>query len=311
LRCCRLSRNNLSLPAALAAGLLSSGLFLAAASLGLGIFFLFIATLPIFASGLRGETSTSLVAGPIGFVPVCLLAGVDAGLMYWLYLALPSWYLARRSLLFQQDGSDTRWFPLGLPLLQLAIMGMVTIALMTAYYAGSDGGIMGIISQQLTTGFDTMDPEMSVMLQQVAEHWSFLIFGLTVWMWALLLYAHLWAANRLIGLKKIRPFVAIYVFDMPRWVLSLLAICALASIIGSPSMQFLGKSALICLMLPYFLLGCALMHAASSTWPSRRFFLFFVYFMILAQFWPALVLSGWGFFYQIKSLSGGVPSARS
>ncbi len=81
-------------------------------------------------------------------------------------------------------------------------------------------------------------------------------------------------------------------FAMPGWMLALLAICALASLIGSESMSFLGKSTLISLMLPYFFLGAALLQETSKTWPSRRFFLFFIYFIIFAQFWPALILAG-------------------
>ncbi|MCE2927097.1 MAG: hypothetical protein LW823_05600 [Rickettsiales bacterium] len=306
-----MSRSKSSLPAALAAGFLSSGLFLAAASLGLGFFFLFISTLPLFFPALRSELRVCLIGGLIGIIPISILAGFDAGLMYWLYLALPAWYLARQSLLYAVDGKETLWFPIGLPLLQITIMGITTIAMMTGYYASVDGGIMGIISTQIESGFKDMEPEMVVMLKNVAEHWSFLVFGLTVWVWVLLLYAHLWVANRMLNDKKIRPSIALEPFTMPGWVIGLMAIAALASLIGSPSMQFLGKSALICMMLPYFLLGCALMHEASKNWPSRRFFLFFVYFMIVAQFWPALVLSGWGFFSHIKSLSGGAPSARS
>ncbi len=264
---------------------------------------------------LRGQLKTSLMGGILGSVPISLLAGADAGLIYLLYLALPCCYLAQRALLcHKQESGGLTWYPPALALLQISLVGMITIALMTIHHASAEGGIMGVISQQVEAGFADMEPEMSAMVKQLASHWSFLIFGLTVWMWVLLLYGHLWAANRLIKTNRLRESVAIEPFAMPGWVLSLMAICALASLIGSPSMQFFGKASLVCLMLPYFLLGCALMHAASKSWPSRGFFLFFVYSIIITQFWqlwPLMILSAYGFFHHMKSLSGGSTSARS
>jgi hypothetical protein len=99
--------------------------------------------------------------------------------------------------------------------------------------------------------------------------------------------------------------MALQAFEIPSWMLTLLAISALATLIGSPSMAFLGKSTLLTLMLPYFFLGCTLMHRACKTWPNSRFFLFFVYFLAFTQFWPVLILAAVGLWYQIKGLSGG------
>ena len=65
------------------------------------------------------------------------------------------------------------------------------------------------------------------------------------------------------------------------------------------------------MMLPYFFLGCTLMHRACKTWPSSRFFIFFIYFLIFTQFWPVLILAFLGLWHQIKSLSGGGTWSKS
>src|SRR5690606_2069139 len=137
------------------------------------------------------------------------------------------------------------------------------------------------------------------------EQWAFLIFPITIWLWAICLYAHLWLTTRLLRHKHLgqRPDVSVLPFTMPGWMLYLLAVSALASLIGGTSMQLLGKSSVIILLLPYFFLGAAIMHAHSKTWPSRRFFLFFVYFSIVALVWPAVLIAGFGVWQQLKTLN--------
>jgi hypothetical protein len=86
-----------------------------------------------------------------------------------------------------------------------------------------------------------------------------------------------------------------------------MGICALASLIGGESMMFLGRACLIILLLPYFFLGLSLVHFSTLSWPNRRFFLFFVYLLILALLWPAFVLSGAGLWHQLKTLNKHLP----
>ncbi|MBY0407462.1 MAG: hypothetical protein K2Q01_07200, partial [Rickettsiales bacterium] len=132
------------------------------------------------------------------------------------------------------------------------------------------------------------------------------------WLWCIMLYAHGWLATRMLAKKgrALRPDFAVSTFPIPLWMLQLLAICALASLIGSDSMRFLGKASLISLMLPYFFLGAAVLREMTGNWPNPRFFLFFVYFMVFTQFWPALIVAALGMWRQIKLLSGGDSSVR-
>jgi hypothetical protein len=57
-------------------------------------------------------------------------------------------------------------------------------------------------------------------------------------------------------------------------------------------------------------LGAASLRESSAAWPNGRFFMFFVYFMVFTQLWPALILSGLGLWQQIKHLSAGETSFR-
>lgn len=297
-----------------AAGIVSAGLFLLVAGLGLGFFFMFLPTLPLLYAGLSGQFRIVLTSSVFAAAIVAVLSGLDNAIIYLFFLVVPSLYLAWLCLATITSSTGHKiWFPIGIILLHLTLMGCAVVALMTLYYARQDGGIMAVIAEHAHKEFSQLEAEYGTMLDAVVKRWAFLIFSITLWLWVLAIYAHAWVANRLIAKNTppIRASMAIEPFAMPHWLLSLLAICALGSLIGSPSMQFAAKSTIISLMLPYFLLGCALMHSASKKWPSRRFFLFFAYFMVFALLWPAFVLSAVGFFHHIKSLSGLSNSSKS
>ena len=299
----------------LAAGAMSGGIFLLVASLGLGFYFMFIATLPLLTLGLGHDPKMALGSGAVASLIIAVIAGSPVlGVMFLLFLGLPSWAIASQALTCRPgQGSTATWFPIGTIMLRLTIYGVSAVALLTAYYALSDETIVAMMSRVIHEAFADLQKDFGDVIETLATQWSFLIFSMTIWLWGVALYAHGWLANRLLknNNRQIRPDFAVTPFTIPNWMLTLLAICALASLIGGESMRFLGKTTLISLMLPYFFLGASLMHETSKTWPSRRFFLFFIYLSMFVQFWPALILSGVGLWHQIKHLSAPTPSSRN
>lgn len=293
------------LASALIAGLLASGLFLVVFGIGLGFVFMFLPTLPLFFLGLSKPPQPTHIAIGIAALLISLIAGLASALLFLVFLGLPTWYLAKKSMVsLPSPAGGTAWYPIGLIIMDLTLYACGLIALMTIYYSGQEGGLPLLMSQNVREAFSGLETEYGGIIEQMAGNWAFLMFPVTIWLWGLILYAHIWIANRVLVRRNanIRPDMAIDSFTMPAWMLTLLVICALASLIGSTSMSFLGKSVLLSLMLPYFFSGCAQMHQATRNWPSYRFFIFFVYFMVVTQFWPALILSAFGLWQQIKDL---------
>lgn len=306
--------NNQDIIRPLLAALLATGLFLLVFGTGLGFLFMFLPTLPLFALGLSRPPKLALHAACYTTIMIGLALGLPSAILFLLFLGLPAWIISKQSLLWRlNDESERVWFPLGLIFVHLTLWACALVALMTAYYAGDEGGIPLMLSKNIHAAFADLQGVYGDVINELAGPWSFLIFSTTIWMWSLALYAHAWLANRALVRqhKAIRPDYALTPFPIPNWMLTLLAICALASLIGSDSMRFLGKSTLISLLLPYFFLGASLLHRLSAAWPNRRFFLFFVYFSIFAQFWPALIVSGFGLWHHIKHLSTSATSSKS
>jgi hypothetical protein len=298
----------------LIAGLLAGGLFLFIFDVGLGFLFMFLPILPIMLAGFARSAPVALQATLIATIAIGAVANTAAAVLFLIFFGLPAWYIVRQGQLSRIDGAGTRqWMPAGPIFVHLAIAASVLVALVVAYWAGTPGGLPGMIAERLPEIFADLSGEYGDVVHAMATDWSFMVFSATVWLWGLAFYAHAWLALRLLAYKHIpaRPVFTLVTFAMPNWLLSLLAICALASLIGSVSMSFLGKATLITLLLPYFFLGAAIMHQRIATWPNRSFLFFFMYFLAFAQFWPALMIAGIGLVHHIKRLSSAGTSSKS
>ncbi len=303
--------SNKDIAAILIAGLLAGGLFLFVIGAGLGFLFMFIPTLPLLVAGMGRRSELAFYAALLASLLIALAGGLPIALIFAFFFGLPAWYIATKAMRRRESVEELQWYPVGLIINGLTLYACATVALMAAYYA-TEEGISAMIGQSIRSAFAGFESEFAPVIDAMAGQLSFLIFSISTWLWGLALYGHAWLAHKVLAKKDMqqRPDFTIVPFIPPGWMLTLLAICALASLIGSPDMRFLGKSTLVSLMLPYFLCGAALMHQTSASWPSRGLFLFFIYLVIFVLFWPALILSGMGIMHQIKGLSVSKNSSK-
>jgi len=287
---------------ALLAGMLAGGMFLLIIFTKLHPIFSFSASLPLFFIGLRQGHRDAFTAVLTAFLLISIGGGPAPGIFFMLTIGLPAGFMVRQSLLHRDE---TQWFPIGLIVLSLALYAASIMALIAWYFAYEPGGLEQVIASNIKEAFALMGEQYAAIGESLATSWPFLIFPVTWWLWGLMLYGYAWIAQKILVDRRemLRPGYGIEPFTMPRWMLALLAIGALASLIGSPQMRFLGKSEILILLLPYFFLGIALLHRNVREWPNGRFFLFFVYFLAFSLFWPALLIAGIGLVYQIKNLS--------
>lgn len=294
-----------------ATSLLCCGLFVLTFGLGLPFFFLFLPSLPLFSLGLGKHAQHALASVVGAALLIGIVTGPASAVVFFTLLGIPCWYIVSESMRFRHHtGTHSReWMPIGSVFLKLTLAACVFMAFIVLYYSLQPEGITAMLAKSIASSLAQLpdefkEPALQELVIKLANQLSFLVFAGTFWMWALMLYGHAWLAHRSLHKRGLAPRhdFSVHLFPLPAWLLPLLGICALASIIGSPSMQFLGKSVLISLMFPYFLYGAALMHKASQKWPNRTILLFFIYVTVLSFCWPALVISGAGLWHQIKHL---------
>ncbi len=279
----------------------------------LGFLFMFLPTLPLFSAGLGKSPKVALEAAAIATLPIALLtSSISAPAIFMLVYALPCVLISHLLLLHRDiqlgDGMPTLrfWYPAGLVIISLAVYACVMLAITTALFATQETNLPNLLAQTISEEIKTIQKDMGITLEQVSPSYiAFMLCGFLAWLWTIVIYAHAWAANSSLARKKIapRPSIAIHPFPMPNWLLSLMGICALASLIGGESMQFLGKASFIILLLPYFFQGAAILHLTTLKWQNRWLLLGAIYLSIVALFWPAFILAGVGLWQHAKILN--------
>ncbi len=314
----------------LVTAIMSAVIFIAVFSFAPDFILIFLSTIPLLAAGLSKNPTIALKSGVIATVLIGLFVAdeyptysiITAALFFSVFV-LPCWYICDRLLHhFDIKLSDSLpyiriWYPVGLITIYMAIYGCILLAIVTAIFATQDTNLPKFITQTIEQSLAIFSEKYGVTVEYPSESFSFILSGAMVWLWCVFFLAYAWAINRLLIKKNIarRPAITLSAFPIPNWLLTLMSICAIASLIGGESMRFLGKSSLIILLIPYFFQGIFMIHASTINFPNRRVFLIFLYFLIATSFWLPLVVAGVGLWHHIKTfnkhLSSGGSSSKS
>ncbi len=280
----------------------SAVLFFAVFALGLGFLFLQLPTLPLLMLGLsRGFQPLLAAVGGAGLL-IAAIGSSSAFLVYISALAVPVLLFAPAALTLDRDGSMA-WQKTGALLTDITLyMGLVFLFVEAHLFP--TGGVQASMENAFRRGVETLDPSMQSAILDMAAGSTFFMLGVAVWWWVLLFYAHAWAANRLLARKNtaVRRSLALEPFSLPAWHLALLGAAALLASSGG-TIAFAAKVLLIIFLLPYFLLGASVAARAVKEWPNSGFWLFMLYAVSLALFWPALGLAGFGVLRQCRELT--------
>jgi hypothetical protein len=291
---------------AVAAGLASALLFVSAYSQESGMLFTFLPAMPLFLIGFCGGSRAMLMAAGCGFCAAIVLAQADGLGWYVAAVIFPSILFMQQALMWRPALASMRgnadenreWYPMGAVMTHIALYICLVFVLVAIYFIARDGGLQGMVllATRIVKAFDPVDDEMRNALKELLASRGFLIFAPLAWLWALLLYAVATLANMILKefYHTLRPSLALTPFALPDFILGLLAVSGILATLDSDSMEFIGKTLLMTLLLPYFLYGLSVIHQASHAWPGRMIFLFLLYFFLLAQHWPVLFIACYG-----------------
>lgn len=295
----------------IAAGLGAAALFILPFVIGAGLLFLFLPLLPLFMIGFGMGTKLFLLAAIAATLTVMTLASSGAGVFFLIFLMVPALLLIRQSLLWRTNptppvaGSapEREWYPLGFAVTELVLYIAGVFLLAALYYAlRTGGGLEAVFAESLAESFREMEPEYRHVMEQLVARRIYAVFASGAWIWVLVICTMAYLAHRILRewRRNIRPSFSLLPFDLPFWLLGLLTLAGVASLVGSPQSLFIGKTLLLLLLLPFFLHGMALLHEVSRPWPARALILLMVYFLLLAQLWPALLIACAGVIQQCR-----------
>jgi isoprenylcysteine carboxyl methyltransferase (ICMT) family protein YpbQ len=192
--------------------------------------------------------------------------------------------------------ADVEWYPPGALTVWTAFIGasVLIVSGISTMLMGVEGGLEGALRMLLTEelleggaikamlrdmGLNA-DPERILSIIVIA------LPAVVVFFWSLLTLGNMWLAQFILVRtgNNLRPTPDFTQIELPNFLLGLFAGALLLSLVPGPAAQ-LGGAIMIALLVPYFLLGLAVIHAISRAWTAR--------IAILGVFYILLIFAGW------------------
>lgn len=285
------------------AGLASAVLTLTVAHGLLGFVLSYLAPLPLLLAGLTHGVLAVGIAGAVG-TAVSGLSGPATSAIFLAFFAAPSAILVRQALLARPAGEAgpeaepvsgaLEWYPAGRLVLWLSgwAAGLFVLALLVT--AGNEGGLPGTIQpavEKMLVAFQQAIPELAgkgVDAADIAAYLAPLLpsamtFG---WLVAMVLNGVLAQGMAVMLKQNRRPSPQYRALALPRFLVVLLAVAALAIVVLPRDAAFAAITMTTVLAFPYLLQGLAVVHglAAKTAMPG----------LLLAAFYAALVVGQLG-----------------
>ena len=192
--------------------------------------------------------------------------------------------------------AEVEWYPPGALTVWTAFIGTGVLILsgLSTMLMGVEGGLEGALRMLLTEelleggaikamlrdmGLNA-DPERILSIIVIA------LPAVVVFFWSLLTLGTMWIAQVILVRSghTLRPTPDLTQIELPTFLIGLFAAALLLSLVPGPAAQ-LGGAIMIALLVPYFLLGLAVIHAISRAWTAR--------IIILGVFYILLIFAGW------------------
>ncbi|MFQ5765515.1 MAG: DUF2232 domain-containing protein [Rhodospirillales bacterium] len=254
-----------------------------------GMFFGYLASLPLFMAGLAIGPKAVAIGGAVGFMATGLLAGGLAAGVFAMVQVLPAWLVVKQMLLQRSGGAAgaVDWFPAGEVLCWLTLLAAAMLAL--AALAGSgDEGIMTVVTTNLDHFLESVAPAMDEGRQATMVATMAPLFpGAVGVSWVVMTIVNGTLAQGLLVRTghNLRPSPAYANLALPQWMSWPLIGSAVLALVGSGELEYTGRNLAMILALPYFFLGLAVVHS----WTRRLAFTG----VALAVFYTVLVIWGW------------------
>ncbi|MSP87679.1 MAG: DUF2232 domain-containing protein [Alphaproteobacteria bacterium] len=254
----------------------------------------YLAPLPLFLVGLSLGAGASALAGALSsaIVAAALGGSLLTGLVYFIVNGVPATILSRQALLGRDDGKGgIEWYPPGQLLGWLAGMALAALPGAVMLLSGVSGGLDAVMA-----GFSEEDLRRMLPANQLEQMRDLLkkvgtvVPGIIVISWMVMIAVNGALAQGLLARfgHNRRPRVDIATLELPEWLLLAAAFTALAAWFASDAVGFFARNGLAILMLPFLVLGLAVIHAFARQIKGGGFALGVVY-LLLVLFSPLLV----------------------
>lgn len=297
------SRGPMGLAAAICAGGVSVGLFLAAflnANTKLAVLAVF-AALPLYMAGLGAGALAGFVASVTGILSLYMSQPSNYAVLYAMLYAIPAVTLIRLALRHRTgENEKLYWYPEGKLLTSIVLYPCILFLFAAAAATTHPGGLldltMSALNQHATdfaAKFPDEDPEM---FRRAVASASGLIPTFAAYLWIMLTVFTMAAAQRILKKQEwnLRENFSLQALHLPNYLIYAVAATGLAGALAPEPFDYIGKNLALILGMPFFFVGLAVIHAFFRQKKYAGLMLFGFYVLMILESWIALFIAALG-----------------
>ena len=261
----------------------------------------YLAPLPLYLAGLGIGSKGVLLASAAAIGTAALIGGVYAALPFAVAYVMPSFVACRQALrTFPGRNGQAAWTGPGDVAGTFTVMGAVGLmfAAFTVMMDSNVGPLADAVSGFLTTALDKMGggrmpvESLDALVVGLAPYFP----GMAVSSWVLMhIFNAIGAQAALVKSgRNIRPSVSYSDLSVPDWCSWLLVGAGVVTLVGSDDWSYLGRNMVIVALVPFFLVGLAVVHTFAKRIAGGMGLLVVFYILLLVLVWAAFVVAGAG-----------------
>ncbi len=278
------------------AGIASSVLFIAAASLSILSFFLFLfAPLPLFIAGLGWGSISAAIAALSGSALIGILYGPAQGIIFGASIGLAPVILCHLSLQSRpaDGGTDVEWYPMGrLVLWAAAIAGaLMTVSVLRggpgaeAYFQNMKAGLDAMLERQPDL-VSALSPAGADQFEALMAFFIRVTPIVMASLWTLILIGNVWMGTKVLKIagNSPRPWAPFPNLEFPRLASVALGASLVAALLPG-TIGLIAEGFAAALVCAFAVLGLAVIHYVTRDFSGRM--------LVLATAYMAIIMFNW------------------
>ncbi len=264
----------------------------------------YFAPLPLYLAGLGIGMKGVVTAGLTAVFTAGLIGNSFTALPFAFVYAVPAIMLCQLALRAQPDNAGNAvWYPAGNLIGTLTAVGAVALAFfaMMAIMDEGTGPLQDVVAGLIGTALERMGAEMpadtrTTLAGNLAPYFP----GMAVASWVVMHLVNAAAGQTALvkSERNLRPRIAYADITLPDWCSWLLVGAGVVALVVPGDWSYLGRNLVIVALVPFFLLGIAVMHTYARRITNGTLLLVAFYVLLMVLGWTAFLVAGAGILEQ-------------
>lgn len=281
-------------------GGLASALIYALTGMGSfgGILLAYFAPLPLYLIGFSLGFTASAAASAVAVIAMVILGGFLSAAIFVIVNALPALVIIRQALRSRADAQGQPvWYPAGLLVIGLSLTGAILYTVVALWLEAQPAGLEGSVRAILEEMASRIIPAESANTRPaIVAMLTPMLPGFIAVSWLIMVVVNASLAQGLLVRFKrnFRPSPDIVDMEFPNWFPVAAAIAAMAGVLLPGALGYYGVNLAMILILPFFFMGLAVVHAVCRRNAATAFMLTVFYGTLIVFGWLALIVAALG-----------------